>query len=109
PAPPRGRTTPPAPAPPPPPPPPPSPPSEPPPVTPPTFHEPTTPTVVVTPEHAGAAGARPFDLSAAAGATFWSKGLSRTADPSFEFVLAGGYTFMGSPESAMHFRLGGVF
>ena len=51
---------------------------------------------------------RRIDLRAAIGFDTWSSGLQETAQPSFAFTLAGGYTF-GAPASRVRFRLGALF
>jgi hypothetical protein len=48
-----------------------------------------------------------IDLRAAIGFDTWSSGLQETAQPSFAFTLAGGYTF-GAPASRVRFRLGAL-
>jgi hypothetical protein len=53
-----------------------------------------------------ASGARRFDLGAAIGSDFWASGLAGTAQPSFAFTLAAGYTFAGGSPSPVHFRMG---
>ncbi|HSY39544.1 MAG TPA: hypothetical protein VLA79_08450, partial [Polyangia bacterium] len=49
-----------------------------------------------------------IDLRAAIGFDTWSTGLQETAQPSFAFTLAGGYTF-GDPAARVRFRLGALF
>jgi hypothetical protein len=50
---------------------------------------------------------RRIDLRAAIGFDTWSSGLQESAQPSFAFTLAGGYTF-GDPAARVRFRLGAL-
>jgi hypothetical protein len=51
---------------------------------------------------------RHFDLMGGLGTAFWSSGVQGSADPSFAFTLAAGYTF-GQPSAHVRFRLGLLF
>jgi hypothetical protein len=52
---------------------------------------------------------RPIDIGAAVGSDFWASGLPGSAQPSFAFTLAAGYTFAGASDGALKFRLGAMF
>jgi tetratricopeptide repeat protein len=52
--------------------------------------------------------AGPIDFAVSAGFDTWSKGVQGTANPSFAFALAGGYTF-GHPGATTRFKLGALF
>ena len=52
---------------------------------------------------------RPIDLGVAIGIDGWSSGVQGKADPSFAFMLAGGYSFGNDPQAPVRFRLGAHF
>jgi hypothetical protein len=77
---------------------------------PPPAAPPATPAEVAAVESPADAFAQPrrIDLTAAVGLDTWASGVQGTADPSFAFTLAGGYTF-GAPAAGVRFRLGLLF
>jgi hypothetical protein len=64
--------------------------------------------IATVPEPPGSSEGGRFDLSAVLGADTWQAGFQGQAQPSFAFVLSGGYTFGGQPERRALFRIGSL-